>query len=141
MKFREDLLNGFKFYSGHDFVTNRRTDGETTMAKTVSSYSKTGDINTETPKAQTEREREREKKAKWVATGGGAQSACLGTSKYSEPSLQRQHLFPKMLPLKYMCCCYESLISRMICKKGLVIPISSRKICLGYVRIASVSRF
>ena len=40
---------------------------------------------------------------------------------YSEPSLQRQHLFPKMLPLKWICCCKESLMQRMISKKGLVI--------------------
>ena len=28
---------------------------------------------------------------------------------YSKPSLQRQYLFPKMLPLKWFCCCKESL--------------------------------
>ena len=38
---------------------------------------------------------------------------------YSEPSLQRQHLFPKMLPLKWICFCKESLMSRMICKNSL----------------------
>ena len=40
---------------------------------------------------------------------------------YSEPSLQRQHLFRKLLPLKWICCCKESLMSRLICKKGLVV--------------------
>ena len=40
---------------------------------------------------------------------------------YGEPSLQRQHLFPKTLPLKWICCCTEYLMSRLICKKGLVL--------------------
>ena len=34
----------------------------------------------------------------------------------SEPSLQ-QHLFPKTLPLKLICCCTRYLMSRLICKK------------------------
>ena len=41
--------------------------------------------------------------------------------RYSEPSLQRQHLFPKMLPLKWIRCCKGSLINRMICKKSFVL--------------------
>ena len=40
---------------------------------------------------------------------------------YSEPSLQWQNLFLKMLPLKWICCCKESLMDRMICKKDLVL--------------------
>ena len=40
---------------------------------------------------------------------------------YNEPSLQRQHLFPKTLPLKWISCCKKSLMSRLICKKGLVL--------------------
>ena len=32
---------------------------------------------------------------------------------YSEPSLQRQHLFPKTLPLKCICSCTEYLLSRL----------------------------
>ena len=40
--------------------------------------------------------------------------------RYSEPSLQRQHLFPKMLPLKWMCCCKDSLMDRMLYKKDLI---------------------
>ena len=35
----------------------------------------------------------------------------------SEPSLQRQHLFLKMLPLKWICCCKESLTSKLMCNK------------------------
>ena len=33
------------------------------------------------------------------------------SSRYSE----RHHLFPKILPLKWICCCKEFLMSRMIC--------------------------
>ena len=40
---------------------------------------------------------------------------------YSEPSLQRQHLIPKTCPLKWICCCTEYLLCRLICKKGLVL--------------------
>ena len=40
---------------------------------------------------------------------------------YGEPSLQRQHLFPKTLPLKWICYCTEYKMSRLICKKGLVL--------------------
>ena len=40
---------------------------------------------------------------------------------YSEPSLKRQHLFPKTLPLKWICCCREYLISRLICKISIVL--------------------
>ena len=32
--------------------------------------------------------------------------------RYSETSLQRYHLFPKMLQLKWICCCKESLMTR-----------------------------
>ena len=39
---------------------------------------------------------------------------------YSEPLLQWQHVFPMTLPLKWICCCTEYLMSRLICKKGLV---------------------
>ena len=42
-------------------------------------------------------------------------------STYSEPSKQRQHLFTKLLPLKWICRCNESLMSKMICKKGFVL--------------------
>ena len=41
--------------------------------------------------------------------------------KYSEPLLQWQHFFPKTLPLKWICCCKEYFMSRLICKKGLVL--------------------
>ena len=40
---------------------------------------------------------------------------------YSEPSLQRQHLFPKTLPLKWIFYYTEYLMSRLICKNGLVL--------------------
>ena len=40
----------------------------------------------------------------------------LWIAKYSEPSLQGQHLFPKTLPLKWICCCREYLMSILICK-------------------------
>ena len=40
---------------------------------------------------------------------------------YSEPSLQRQHLFPKTLPFKLICYCTELLMSWLRCKKGLVL--------------------
>ena len=54
--------------------------------------------------------------------------------KYSEPSLQRQHVFPKILPLKWICCCKESLMDRMICKKRpCFILISSQHIWFGYL--------
>ena len=39
---------------------------------------------------------------------------------YSEPLLQWQHLFSKMLPLKWICC-KDSYMDRMICKKDLVL--------------------
>ena len=42
-------------------------------------------------------------------------------SIYSELSLQRQHLFPKTLPLKWICRCTEYLMSRRMCKKGIVL--------------------
>ena len=40
---------------------------------------------------------------------------------YSEPLLQRQHLFPKILTLKWICCCKESLKAKMICKNNIVL--------------------
>ena len=48
-------------------------------------------------------------------------SGVLSFRIYSEPSLQRQNLFPKMLPLKRIFCCEESVMDRMICKKDLVL--------------------
>ena len=39
----------------------------------------------------------------------------------SKLSLQRQHLFPKMLPLKWICSYKEPLMVRKICKKDLVL--------------------
>ena len=45
----------------------------------------------------------------------------LWKTTYSEPSLQRHHLFRKTLPFKWICCCTEYLMSRLICKKGLVL--------------------
>ena len=54
--------------------------------------------------------------------------------RYSEPSLQRQHLFQKMLPLKWICCCKESLMDIMICKKDLVLFVfPHRTLCFGYL--------
>ena len=46
-------------------------------------------------------------------------------TRYSEPALQRQHLFPKTLPLKWIYCCTEYIMSRLICKKGLVLSLFS----------------
>ena len=43
-----------------------------------------------------------------------------GSVEYSEPSLQWQHLFPKILPLKRICCGKDSLMDRLIYKKDLV---------------------
>ena len=37
------------------------------------------------------------------------------STRYSETSLQRQHLFPKTLPLKWVCCCTEYWMSILIC--------------------------
>ena len=52
---------------------------------------------------------------------------------YSEPSLQRQHLFPKTLPLKLNLLLYtERILSRLIFKKGLVLFFSHRTYC-GYL--------
>ena len=59
----------------------------------------------------------------------------------SEASFHRQHLFPKMLPLKWICCCKESYMDRMVCENEVVLSVSSQNICFGYVRIASVRRF
>ena len=53
---------------------------------------------------------------------------------YSEPSVQRHHLFPKMLPLKWFLYCKKSLMDRMICKKGLVLFLFPyRTLCFGYL--------
>ena len=42
---------------------------------------------------------------------------------YNELSLQRHHFFPKMVPLKWICCCKESFTSRMICMKILILSL------------------
>ena len=49
--------------------------------------------------------------------------------RYSEPSLQRQHLLSKTLPLKWICGCAEYLMSGLICKckEGLVLFLSSHR--------------
>ena len=52
---------------------------------------------------------------------------------YSEPSLQRQHLFPKMLPFKWICCCKESLMDRIICKEDLALFLFPHRTCFGYL--------
>ena len=53
---------------------------------------------------------------------------------YSGLWLQRQYLFPKMLPLKWICCCKESLMDRLIYKKDLVLYlVFSQNICFGYL--------
>ena len=44
---------------------------------------------------------------------------------YSEPSLQRQHLFTKTLSFKWICCCKEYLMSRLMCKRGFVFVLIS----------------
>ena len=41
--------------------------------------------------------------------------------RYSEPSLQRQHFCQKTLTLKWLCCCKESFMSRLVYKKVLVL--------------------
>ena len=56
---------------------------------------------------------------------------------YSEPSLQRQYLFRRRLLLKWICCCKEYLISKLICKKGFVLLLFPRKHMFWiFVRIA-----
>ena len=61
---------------------------------------------------------------------------------YSEPLLQGQHLFPKTLPLKRICCCTEYLKSRLTCKKGLVLFLfPHRTYVLDIFRIASLRQF
>ena len=35
MKFHENILNGFKFQSNHDWMTDGQTDGQKTEAKTI----------------------------------------------------------------------------------------------------------
>ena len=50
------------------------------------------------------------------------------TSIYSDPLLQRQHLFPKTLLLKWICCCTEYLMSRLIRKKVPVLFLVSHRI-------------
>ena len=49
----------------------------------------------------------------------------------SKPSLQRQRLFPKTLPLKWICCYGEYLMSRLICKKGLVLFLFPYRTCVS----------
>ena len=57
------------------------------------------------------------------------------SSKYSETSLQRQHLFTKLLPLTWICFCKESFIDRMVCmqERPCFILFSSQNICFGYL--------
>ena len=52
---------------------------------------------------------------------------------YSESSLQRLHLFPKTLPLKWICYCTEYLMSRLICKKGFVSFLFPKRTCSEYL--------
>ena len=54
-------------------------------------------------------------------TDAGGTAETLPVISYSEPSLQRQHLFPKTLPLKWICYCTEYFMSGLIFKKGLVL--------------------
>ena len=54
----------------------------------------------------------------------------LKGKNYSEPSLQQQHLFLKTLPLKWIRCCTEYLMSRLICKKGLVLFLYPHRTCV-----------
>ena len=62
---------------------------------------------------------------------------------YSEPSLQWHHLFPKTLPLKWICCCKESLMSRLIHQKVLAVCsyFLIEHMFLIFVRIASLRQF
>ena len=54
--------------------------------------------------------------------------------QYRGPSLQRQHFFLKMLQLKWIFCGKESLMDRMICKKGLALFLfPHRTLCFGYL--------
>ena len=63
-------------------------------------------------------------------------------STVSISDIQRQHLFPKTLPLKWICCCKAYLMSRWICKKVLFYSYFFIKHMLWIsVRIASVRRF
>ena len=52
---------------------------------------------------------------------------------YSEPSFQRQHLFPKTMPIKWICCCTEYLMSKSICKRRLVLFLFPHRTCFGYL--------
>ena len=57
-------------------------------------------------------------------------------NQYSEPSLQRQHLFPKTMSLKWICCWTEYLMSRLIYmykQRFCFVLISSENICFGYL--------
>ena len=69
-----------------------------------------------------------------VGAVGGRGVVCILTVKYSEPSLQRQNmLFPRILPFKSICCCKQSLISRVICKKNLdLLAHLSRRLKVSY---------
>ena len=49
------------------------------------------------------------------------------------PRYNKQHLFPKMLPLKWICFCKEFFMDRMICKKNLVLFFLTHRTCFGYL--------
>ena len=52
------------------------------------------------------------------------------------------YLFPKTLPLKWICCCKEYSISILICKKGFVLLLFSHKHMFWiFVRITSLRGF
>ena len=75
-------------------------------------------------------------------TGITEWSRSISTKCYNEPSLRWQHLFPKTLPLKWICCGTEYLMSRLIRQKGLVLYLFPHRTCfLFFVRIASLRRF
>ena len=83
--------------------------------------------HTHTHKTNTERERERERET---------------YPQNSQPSLQRQHFFTKPLPLRWICCCTEYLMSRLIIKRVLVLFIFHHRTYFWiFVRIASLRRF
>ena len=67
----------------------------------------------------------------------------LHIAEYSEPLLQRQYLFPKTLPLKWICLCTVYLMSRLICEKGFVLFLFPHRTYMLwiFVRIASLRQF
>ena len=66
---------------------------------------------------------------------------CTSPSQKKIDAFTWQHLFPKMLPLKWICCCKESLMYRMICKNPLFYSYFLREHTFWiFVRIASVRR-